>query len=91
MTKRRRSLRNTKAFEREFARWQKSFGIVVKQQRLEAKLSRRELGKRAKFNVSTLIHIEQGDGNPMLSSMENLAAALRTSLSRLFKLSEENL
>jgi transcriptional regulator with XRE-family HTH domain len=81
----------SKAFEREFARWQKSFGVVVKQQRLKAKLSRRELATRAKFSVSTLIHIEQGHGNPTLTRMENLAVALRTTLSRLFKLAEENL
>jgi transcriptional regulator with XRE-family HTH domain len=81
----------SKAFEREFARWQKSFGIVVKQQRLKAKLSRRELATSAKFSVSTLIHIEQGHGNPTLTRMENLAVALRTTLSRLFKLAEENL
>lgn len=81
----------SKAFEREFARWQKSFGIVVKQQRLKTKLSRRELATRAKFSVSTLIHIEQGHGNPTLTRMENLAVALRTTLSRLFKLAEENL
>jgi transcriptional regulator with XRE-family HTH domain len=81
----------SKAFEREFARWQKSFGIVVEQQRLKAKLSRRELATRAKFSVSTLIHIEQGHGNPTLTRMENLAVALRTTLSRLFKLAEENL
>ena len=81
----------SKAFEREFARWQKSFGIVVKQQRLKAKLSRRELATKAKFSVSTLIHIEQGHGNPTLTRMENLAVALRTTLSHLFKLAEENL
>jgi transcriptional regulator with XRE-family HTH domain len=81
----------SKAFEREFARWQKSFGIVVKQQRLKAKLSRHELATRAKFSVFTLIHIEQGHGNPTLTRMENLAVALHTSLSRLFKLAEENL
>lgn len=81
----------SKAFEREFARWQKSFGIVVKQLRLKARLSRRELSARAKFSVSTLILIEQGHGNPTLTRMENLAVALRTTLSRLFKLAEENL
>ena len=91
MAKSKRSPRDSKAFKREFARWQKSFGMVVKEQRLKAKLSRRELAKRAKFSVSTLTHIEQGNGNPLLSNMENLAAALRTSLSRLFNLSEENL
>jgi transcriptional regulator with XRE-family HTH domain len=81
----------SKAFERKFARWQKSFGIVVKQQRLKAKLSRRELATKAKFSVSTLIHIEQGHGNPTLTRMENLAVAFHTTLSRLFRLAEENL
>lgn len=79
---------STKAFEQEFARFQRTFGAVVKEQRLKAKLSRRELTKRAKFSVSTLVHIEQGHGNPMLNSMENLAIALGTRLSRLFVLTQ---
>ena len=88
MAKGRKSLRSTKAFKREFAWWQKNFGAVVKEQRLKAKLSQRELEKRAKFSVSTLIHIEQGHGNPMLNNMENLAIALGTRLSRLFELTQ---
>ena len=89
MARNRKSLRKTKAFEREFAWWQKNFGVVVKEQRLKAKLSQRELAKRAKFSVSTLVHIEKGRGNPMLNSMENLAIALGTRLSRLFDLTQE--
>jgi transcriptional regulator with XRE-family HTH domain len=85
----RKSLRSTKAFERKFAWWQKNFGAVVKEQRLKLKLSRRELARRAKFSVSTLVHIEQGHGNPMLNNMENLAIALGTPLSRLFELTQE--
>jgi transcriptional regulator with XRE-family HTH domain len=81
--------RNTKAFEQEFARFQKNFGAIIKERRLKAGLSRRELAKRAKFSVSTLIHIEQGSGNPILSSMENLAAALNHRLSYLFKLTQD--
>jgi transcriptional regulator with XRE-family HTH domain len=82
-------LRSTEAFGREFAWWQKNFGAVVKEQRLKAKLSQRELAKRAKFSISTLAHIEKGRGNPMLNSMENLAIALGTRLSRLFELTQE--
>ena len=89
MARSRKSLRRTKAFEQQFARFQKNFGAVVKEQRLKAKLSRRELAKRAKFSVSTLIHIEQGRGNPTLTRMEKLATALRTGLSRLFKLAQD--
>lgn len=88
MARSKKSLRSTKAFERELARWQKNFGAVVKDQRLKAKLSQRELAKRAKFSVSTLVHIEKGRGNPMLNSMENLAIALGTRLSRLFELTQ---
>lgn len=89
MAKSKKPIRHSKAFERQFARFQKNFGAVVKEQRLKAKLSRRELAKRAKFSVSTLIHIEQGRGNSTLTRMENLAVALRTSLSRLFKLTQD--
>lgn len=88
MARSKKSLLRTKSFERKFAWWQKNFGAVVKEQRLEAKLSRRELAKRAKFSVSTLIHIEQGHGNPLLNSMENLAIALGTRLSHLFELTQ---
>ncbi len=88
MARSNKSLRRTKAFEREFAWWQKNFGAVVKEQRLKAKLSQRELAKRAKFNLSTLVHIEQGHGNPMLNNMENLAIALGTRLSHLFELTQ---
>ena len=88
MAKSNKLLRRTKAFERKFAWWQRNFGAVVKEQRLKAKLSRRELAKRAKFSVSTLVHIEQGHGNPMLNRMENLAIALGTRLSRLFELTQ---
>jgi transcriptional regulator with XRE-family HTH domain len=83
-----RSLRKTKAFEQEFARFQKSFGVVVGQLRKKAHLSRPELARRAKFSQSTLEHIEQGRGNPSLSRMENLAAALNHRLSYIFKLAQ---
>jgi transcriptional regulator with XRE-family HTH domain len=89
MAKNKKSVRHSAEFEREFVRFQNNFGAVVKEQRLEGKLSRRELAKRAKFSISTLIHIEQGHGNPTLTRMENLAVALRTSLSRLFKLTQD--
>jgi len=89
MAKAKKPVRHSRAFEQEFSRFQENFAAVVKEQRLKAKLSRRELAKRAKFSVSTLIHIEQGHGNPTLTRMENLAVALRTSLSRLFKLTQD--
>ncbi len=89
MAKAKKSVRRSGAFEQEFARFQKNFAAVVKEQRMKAKLSRRELAKRAKFSVSTLIHIEQGHGNPTLTRMENLAIALGTRLSRLFELTQD--
>jgi transcriptional regulator with XRE-family HTH domain len=89
VTKTRRSVRRGNAFEREFARFQRNFGTVVKQLRLKAKLSRKELAQRAKFSVSTLIHIEQGHGNPTLTRMENLATALKHRLSYIFQLTQD--
>ncbi len=83
------SLRKTKAFEREFARFQRNFGIVIRQLRNRAKLSRAELARRANFSVSTLAHIEQGKGNPLLSRMENLAAPLKYRLSYIFRLAQD--
>jgi|HubBroStandDraft_4_1064222.scaffolds.fasta_scaffold2129152_2 transcriptional regulator with XRE-family HTH domain len=84
-----RPLRKTKAFEREFARFQRNFGAVVKQLRVKAKLSRKELAQRAKFSVSTLIHIERGHGNSTLTRMEDLAAALKHRLSYIFQLAQD--
>jgi transcriptional regulator with XRE-family HTH domain len=84
-----RSLRKTNAFEREFAQFQKDFGIVIRQLRKKAHLSRPELARRAKFSQSTLEHIEQGRGNPSLSRMENLATALDHRLSYIFKLAQD--
>jgi transcriptional regulator with XRE-family HTH domain len=78
-----------RAFEREFARFQKNFGIVVSQFRKGAHLSRAELASRAKFSVSTLVHIERGRGNPSLNRMESLAAALNQRLSYIFKLAQD--
>jgi transcriptional regulator with XRE-family HTH domain len=88
MAKSKRLLRR-KAFEREFARFQRNFGAVVKQLRLKAKLSRKALAQRAKFSVSTLTHIEQGHGNPTLTRMEHLATALKHRLSYIFQLAQD--
>ena len=84
-----RSLRETKRFEREFRSFQKKFGIVVRQLRKKRHLSRPELARLAKVSQTTLEHIEQGKGNPSLGRMENLAAALRHRLSYIFKLTQD--
>jgi transcriptional regulator with XRE-family HTH domain len=78
-----------RAFEREFARFQKNFGIVVRQLRNRAHLSRAELASKAQFSVSTLVYIERGRGNPSLNRMESLAAALNQRLSYIFKLAQD--
>jgi transcriptional regulator with XRE-family HTH domain len=82
-------IKRLKRFERKFQWWQKNFGIVVRELRLKAKLSQRELAKRANLSMSTLVSIEKGNANPMLNSMENLAIALGTRLSHLFKLTQD--
>ena len=83
------SLRKTKAFQREFAVWQKNFGVVVRRLRKKGGLSRRELASMAKFSVSTLETIEQGHGNPGLTRMMDLAHALKHTLSYLFRLTQK--
>jgi transcriptional regulator with XRE-family HTH domain len=83
------SLRKTKAFQREFAVWQKNFGVVVRRLRKKAGLSRPELARMAMFSQTTLEHIEQGRGNPGLTRMMNLAHALKHTLSYLFRLTQE--
>jgi transcriptional regulator with XRE-family HTH domain len=82
-------LRKSKKFEREFQRFQRNFGIVVRQIREKRCLSRPELARLAKFSQTTLEHIEQGKGNPSLGRMEKLAAALRHRLSYIFKLTQD--
>lgn len=83
-----KSLRKSKAFEREFARFQRNFGAVVRDLRIKANLSRAELARRAKFSIGTLTKIEQGRGNPLLRKMENLATALSLRLSRIFEMAQ---
>jgi transcriptional regulator with XRE-family HTH domain len=84
-----RGLRRSKKFKKEFALWQKNFGVVVRRLRKKAGLSRPELARMAKFSVSTLEHIEQGCGNPGLTRMMNLAYALKDTLSYLFELTQK--
>jgi transcriptional regulator with XRE-family HTH domain len=84
-----RGLRHSNKFKSEFALWQKNFGVVVRQLRKKAGLSRPELARMAKFSLSTLETIEQGHGNPGLTLMMNLAHALKHTLSYLFRLTQE--
>jgi len=82
-------VRKTRAFERQFARFQKNFGTVVSRLRRKVHLSRLELAAKAKLSVSTLAQIERGHGNPSLNRMENLAAALEQRLSHIFELAQD--
>lgn len=84
-----RSLRKNRKFEREFERFQKNFGMVVRQLRKKRHLSRPELAQLAKFSQTTLEHIEQGKTNPLLGNMERLAGALGCRLSYIFKLAQD--
>lgn len=81
-----KTLRETKKFERKFQSFQKKFGGVVRQLRKKRHLSRPELARLSKFSQTTLAHIEQGKANPSLALLENLASALRYRLSYIFKL-----
>ena len=52
--------KRNKQFEKEAARFQKNFGIVVTTLRKKRKLNRYELAVKAKIGKTTLDHIEQG-------------------------------
>jgi DNA-binding XRE family transcriptional regulator len=84
-----RGLKHSAKFKKEFALWQRNFGIVVRQLRMKRRLSQRELAKKAKLSVSTLERIEQGRSNPGLTRMMDVAHALKHRLSYLFKLVQE--
>jgi len=84
-----RRVRGSSRFKKEFALWQKNFGVVVRRLRKKAGLSRPELARMAQFSASTLETIEQGHGNPGLTRMMNLAHALKHTLSYLFELTQE--
>ena len=81
-------IRKNRKFEREFERFQKNFGRVVRQLRKKRHLSRPELARLAKFSQTTLEHIEQGKTNPLLGNMESLAGALGYRLSYIFRLAQ---
>ncbi len=83
-----RPLRKNRKFKREFERFQKNLGMVVRQLRKKRHLSRPELARLSKFSQTTLEHIEQGKANPSLALLENLATALRYRLSHIFKLAQ---
>ena len=82
-------IRKNRKFEREFERFQKNFGMVVRQLRKKRHLSRPELARLAKFSQTTLEHIEQGKTNPLLGNMESLAGALGYRLSYIFRLAQD--
>lgn len=85
----RKPIKKRKAFQREFAIFQRNFGLIVRKLRLKAKLNRPALAKKAEISVSTLAIIEQGRGNPGITRMVRIAEALNTRLSRMFKMAQD--
>lgn len=81
--------KRNKLFEKEFARFQRNFGIVVTTLRKKRKLNRYQLAATARISKTTLDHIEQGKTNPSLVRLESLAAALKYRLSYIFKLAQD--
>jgi DNA-binding XRE family transcriptional regulator len=74
-----------------YERFQKAYGAVVKELRKRKEWSRERLARQADISYATLYKIEQGKANPMLTTMDNIAKALRTSVSRMFGLTEKRL
>jgi transcriptional regulator with XRE-family HTH domain len=69
-------LRKSKAFQRKFAKFQRTFGGVVRDLRIKANLSRAELARRAKFATETQHQLLRGMAR--LSRMADLYRISRT-------------
>ena len=77
------------AAKRRFRALQQSYGAVVRQLRLNAGFSGKKLAQESKISRSQLRRIETGQGNPTISAIVNIAAALGTRASRMFKQVQE--
>ena len=75
----------------EYARYQKAYGSVTKALRLKAGLSQAALATKTKITITTISKIERGIANPRLTTMDKIATALRTTISRTFHLTEMSL
>lgn len=60
------------------------FGITIRNRRHELGLSQKELAHRSGLNRTYISQLEQGTRNISLESAENLAEALKITLSELF-------
>lgn len=62
-----------------------SFGVTVRQRRIEAGLSQESLAERAELHPTYISMIERGIRNPTLDVVERIAAGLAVDLVVLIK------
>jgi transcriptional regulator with XRE-family HTH domain len=64
------------------------FGLVVRRERLKAKLSQEKLAELAELHPTYIGMVERGVRNPSIDVAARIAAALATPLSRLIESAE---
>jgi transcriptional regulator with XRE-family HTH domain len=79
------------AAKRDFSTFRQAYGAVVRQLRLKAGFSRKTLARKSKVSESQLERIERGQGNPTITTLFNIAAALGTRTARTFKQAQNHL
>lgn len=79
------------AAKRDFSPFRQAYGAVVRQLRLKAGFSRKTLARKSKISESQLGRIERGEGNPTITTLFNIAAALSTRAARMFKQAQNHL
>ena len=76
--------------DRKQQRWRQTIGAQVRSRRKHLGLSLKDLSRLSGANVPTLSHIERGNRDVKLSTLVNLAEALRADLSSLFETDVES-
>lgn len=61
----------------------KALGVLIKQRRIQLKLSQEELGFRANLDRTYISGLERGTRNPSLTTLVTLACGLGISVSEL--------
>lgn len=67
----------------------KGLGKLVQRLRRKAGLTQEQLAEKAELSLKYLGELERGRGNPTLSILENIASALKMSLSEMFAYDDE--
>jgi len=63
----------------------KTLGKNIKESRMKNGLSKFQLAKKSRVNISTIARLERGIGNPLISTLYKISLALKTDLYILYK------